>query len=152
MTIRAEPGAVCDRYQMLIGQLQHEDNLANARTQWALVVQGLLATGVATLLISGGAGCARAWESRSACLQIGLLTLLGTLTSVLAAVGVRASEKQQIKLCQWWKDKGGCLHPDEYPPFYDHLNRSELWRASNYFSAAAVLWPVLVGIGSWTIR
>ena len=88
---------------MLVNQLQHEDNLANIRAQWALVVQGLLATGVAALLAPPDSLSEVAKAQSPLVWKVLTLAILGLATAAVAAVGVRAAEDHQRRLGEWWR-------------------------------------------------
>ncbi len=134
--------SLLEQYQMLVNQLQHEDNLANIRAQWALVVQGLLATGAAALVgpDDWAQSPTAAWVVKALALAV-----LGMSTAAGAAWGLRASENQQLRLCQWWNGKLSRQEEPAYPPLHDHLKRGKRWRTSNYFWLACLVWAGLAG-------
>ncbi|MGN6830726.1 hypothetical protein [Paucibacter sp. M5-1] len=134
-----DPSAV-EKYQMLVSQLQHEDNLANIRTHWALVIQGLLLTGAGAVL--GPTPFSSLTEKSTPIMLV--LASIGLLTAAAAAVGVRASEDQQEALCRWWREQP--KNADQFPPLYDHLKRQWYWRASGYFGLVGLLWAIMIGV------
>lgn len=129
------PHSLHDQYALLVNQLQHEDNLANARTQWALVVQSLLVAGAATLIQTQPAQIPVA--------KLALLVILGMAVAVAAGIGVRASEQQQLNLCRWWTKLLAGRSGSQFPPFYHHEEKPRRTSPSSYFFILAVLWPAL---------
>lgn len=157
---------LCELYRLLINQLQHEDQLTNMRLQWALIIDGLLATAMSTLLTAG--------SDQHHCLEATLLLAL----SVLFAAGIsvwsviltslHASQKQQFKLCEWWEqvcrantekqsessDYGVVTDPTLFPPFYKHSRVTKPYgHISNQWFVTAVFIPIpalfTVGCVKW---
>lgn len=146
---------LCEQYRLLINQLQHEDQLTNMRLQWAVIIDGLLATAMSTLLTTSS----NPPECLAATLLLALSVLLAAGISVWLVIltSLHASQKQQFVLCEWWDEvcrsngqeqsesshTGAVTNPTLLPPFYRHSRVTKPnGHISNPWFATAVFIPI----------
>ena len=137
------PPTLSDRFATVVDLIKHEDNLVNLRTNWTLVIQGVLFTAFATTV-----GLFEKFifsTPRNTPIHVALFLLcgLGAMSCIAAFFGVRAAEQQQIALSKWWQRQIEAGHSDDYPPLYRHDQAEKKHHSSEYFLVFALVWLII---------